>query len=90
MCYTSNRRKEFAMLLTMDTRKRVSLARLLSDSVSLFNASIVDGKIILEPMRVVPDREAWLYNSPQALADLQQGIKDAGEGKIKPYHPPKK
>ena len=78
------------MLLTVDARKRVSLARLVSNGVSLFNASVLDGKIILEPMRAVPDREAWLYNNPQALADLQQGIKEAGAGKIKPYHPPKR
>ena len=77
------------MLLTIDARKRISLARLLSDSVSLFNASVVDGKIILEPMRAVPEKEAWLYSNPEALADLKQGIKEAREGKIKPYHPPK-
>ncbi len=79
------------MLLTIDSRKRVPLGRLLSDdSVSLFNASVIDGKIILEPMRAVPAREAWLYNDPEALASVLRGLKEAGEGKVKPYHPPKK
>ncbi len=78
------------MLLTIDSRKRIPLGRLLpDDNVSLFNASVVDGKIILEPMRAVPAREAWLYNNPKALASVLQGLKEAGEGKVKPYRPPK-
>jgi ABC-type nitrate/sulfonate/bicarbonate transport system substrate-binding protein len=76
------------MLLTIDSRKRVPLGRLLpNDNVSLFNASVVDGRIILEPMRAVPDREAWLYDNPEALASVLQGLKEAGEGKVKPYRP---
>ena len=74
------------MLLTIDSRKRIPLGRLLSDdSVSLFNASVIDGKIILEPMRAVPAKEAWLYKNPEALASVLQGLKESGEGKVKPY-----
>ena len=76
------------MLLTVDSRKRIPLGRLLPDEdVSLFNASVIDGKIILEPMRAVPAREAWLYKNPKALASVLQGLKEAGEGKVRPYHP---
>ena len=76
------------MLLTIDSRKRIPLGRLLpNDNVSLFNASVIDGRIILEPMRAVPDREAWLYDNPEALASVLQGLKEAGEGKVKPYRP---
>ena len=76
------------MLLTIDSRKRIPLGRLLpNDNVSLFNASVIDGRIILEPMRAVPEREAWLYDNPEALASVLQGLKEAGEGKIKPYRP---
>ncbi len=78
------------MLLTIDSRKRVPLGRLLSDdSVSLFNASVIDGKIILEPMRAVPAKEAWLYKNPEALASVLQGLKESGAGKVKPYRPQK-
>ena len=79
------------MLLTIDSRKRVPLGRLLpDDSVSLFDASVVDGKIVLEPMRAVPAKEAWLYKNPEALASVQQGLKEAGEGKVRPYRSLKK
>ncbi len=74
------------MLLTIDSRKRIPLGRLLADDGAVFfDASVVDGKIILEPMRAVPDKEAWLYKNPEALAMVRQGLKDAGEGKVKPY-----
>jgi hypothetical protein len=74
------------MLLLLDSRKRVPLGRLLTNgSASMFEASIVDGKIILEPMRAVPAREAWLYKNPKALASVLKGLKEAGEGKLRPY-----
>jgi len=76
--------------LLLISRKRVPIGRLLpNDSVSLFDASVIDGKIILEPMRAVPAREAWLYKNPKALASVLQGLKDAGEGKVKAYRPSK-
>ena len=74
------------MLLTIDSRKRVPIGKLLPDSnATLFEASVVGGKIILEPMRAVPEREAWLFKNPKALASVMKGLKASAEGKIKPY-----
>jgi hypothetical protein len=76
------------MLLAIDGRKRVPLGRLLPrENISLVEASVVDGKIILEPMRAIPAREVWLYENPKALKAVQQGLKEAGEGKVRPYRP---
>ncbi len=72
------------MLITLDSQNRVTLGKLLKGiSTRLFDARVVDGKIVLEPMEAVPEKEAWLYKNPKALQSVIKGIKDAQEGKIK-------
>ena len=78
--------KGVPMLLTIDSRKRIPLGKILiDDNVTLFEATVVEGKIILEPMSAVPAKEAWLYKNPKALTSVLQGLKDSAEGKVKPY-----
>ena len=78
------------MLVTLDSRKRVPLGKLLKGMLTnLFSAEVIDGKIVLEPMKAIPEREAWLYQNPKALASVKRGLKDAAEGKIIPYDPDK-
>lgn len=45
-----------------------------------------DGTLILEPSVtvVVPEREAWLFTNPEAMASLKRGIEQAKAGKVKP------
>lgn len=74
------------MLLTIDSRKRVPLGKLLHDeNVTLLEATVVDGKIILEPMHAVPAKEAWLFKNTKALSSVMKGLKDSAEGRVKPY-----
>ncbi len=40
------------------------------------------GEVSLEPMVEIPSREAWLYENPQALASVLEGIQQAKEGRI--------
>jgi len=76
------------MLVELDSRKRVPLGRLLKGvSAHLFNAEVVDGKIVLEPMKAVPEKEAWLYQNPESLASVKRGLKDAAEGKVSDFDP---
>ena len=72
------------MLVTVDSRKRIALGKLLKGvATELFNAIVKDGKIILEPMKAVPEKEEWLYKNQGALNSVKQGLKDAAEGKVK-------
>ncbi|MBF0511324.1 MAG: hypothetical protein HQL13_03250 [Candidatus Omnitrophica bacterium] len=74
------------MLLTIDSRKRIPLGKvLLGKDVTLFDAKVEGGRIILEPMRAVPEREAWLYKNPKALDSVMRGLKDSSEGRVKTY-----
>ncbi len=74
------------MLLTIDSRKRIPLGKVLPDKdVTLFDARVEGGRIILEPMRAVPDREAWLYKNSKALDSVMKGLKDSADGRVKTY-----
>ncbi len=74
---------EHEVRLTMDARKRISLAKLLPDyEVCSFKAYLEGDKIILEPMAEIPAHELWLYKNPQALQDVREGIQQSKEGKV--------
>lgn len=41
-----------------------------------------NGEIRLVPMIEVPEVERWLYENPEALSALRQGILEAGRGEV--------
>jgi hypothetical protein len=38
--------------------------------------------LVLRPARVIPEREAWLYENQGALASVRRGLKQARGGKF--------
>ena len=75
---------EKELRLTLDARRRVSLAKLLPDyEVCSFKAYTEGDKIILEPMAEIAAHELWLYNKPQALEEIREGLKQSQEGKVR-------
>lgn len=65
--------------LSIDSRKRISLNKLLPDvPVSSVRAYQDGGKIILEPMVEIPAREAWLYHNENALGKVKTGLTEQG------------
>jgi hypothetical protein len=42
-----------------------------------------NGNLILEPVVVVHEREAWLYRNPEAMAMVRKGIEQSKKGKGK-------
>lgn len=63
--------------LSVDSRKRVSLNKLLPDlPVNSVRAYLQDDKIIIEPMVEIPAREAWLYQNEKALNKVETGLSE--------------
>lgn len=68
--------------LRPDAKGRISLGSLSKD-VSGFKVTVDrHQRIILEPLVEIQAHELWLLNNPTALSQVQQGIKDAAEGKV--------
>ena len=80
----SKKRHDNELRLTLDARKRISLAKLLPNyDVSSIRAYNEGDKIILEPMAEIPAHELWLYKNPKALKEVQEGLQQSKEGKIR-------
>ena len=79
-------RKHKTLSVSMDTKQRVCLTRLLTkeerENFSSFRIYRDGGKIVLEPVIEVPEKDHWIYKDPKALASLMKGIKDAEEGNL--------
>ena len=68
-----------AISLTVDSKNRISLTKLLPDAkVSSVKAYREDDRIILEPMVEIPAREIWLYQNKTALKKVRKGLSQKG------------
>ena len=64
-----------------DAKRRVSLGSALSGATAYNIYRNPFGQLILDPVKTVPASEMWLYENPQALASVMQGLKESAEGK---------
>jgi hypothetical protein len=64
-----------------DAKKRLSLGEALRGvtAYNIYRNSL--GQLILDPVKTVPAAEMWLYESPEALASVKQGLRESLEGK---------
>jgi hypothetical protein len=64
-----------------DAKKRLSLGEALG-GVAAYNIYRNPlGQLILDPVKTVPASEMWLYENPQALESVKQGLRETAEGK---------
>lgn len=63
-----------------DAKKRLSLGGALNATAyNIYRNAF--GQLILDPVKAVPASEMWLYENPQALASVKQGLRESAEGK---------
>lgn len=63
-----------------DSAGRIGLGKAMSGK--LFQARAQpDGTIVLVPARVIPEREAWVFENPQRLTALDAAMAEAESGK---------
>lgn len=81
-----SQQKRSQATVNMDNKHRISLTRVLSqeekDHFSSFRMYREGGRIVLEPVIQIPEKNHWIYKDPKALASLMKGIKDAEEGRL--------
>ena len=64
-----------------DAKKRLSLGEALGGATAYNIYRNPLGQLILDPVKAVPAYEMWLYENPQALASVKQGLRESAEGK---------
>lgn len=61
---------------------RITLGKL-THGVSSFEVEVdAQHRIILTPMAEVPARERWLFENPEALAKVKEGLRQSAAGKV--------
>jgi hypothetical protein len=64
-----------------DAKKRLSLGEALSGATAYNIYRNALGQLILDPVKAIPASEMWLYENPQALASVKQGLRESAEEK---------
>ncbi|HLW84478.1 MAG TPA: hypothetical protein VKR60_04630 [Candidatus Sulfotelmatobacter sp.] len=64
-----------------DAKKRLSLGEALGGATAYNIYRNALGQLILDPVKAIPASEMWLYENPQALASVKQGLRESAEGK---------
>jgi hypothetical protein len=68
--------------LTVDSKKRISLTKLLPPgNIRSVQAYTEGHRIVLEPMMEVPVEEAWLFKNKDALKRVLTGLSQKGSVK---------
>jgi hypothetical protein len=67
----------------VDLKGRLTLgARFAGRTVIIREES--ESVVTIELARVIPEREAWLYENPRALASVRRGLAQARAGELEP------
>ena len=63
-----------------DTKGRVVLGKAFANKHVIVR---IEGSVAhVELAKVVPEREAWLHENPEALRSVREGLKQASEGRL--------
>jgi hypothetical protein len=83
LLYSEQQEITMAAPLTVrpDAKGRITLGAYAKGVSSYHIHEEKDGRLILEPYKEVPAREAWLYKNRKALAMVEKGLKEAKDAK---------
>lgn len=85
---TINKKHPFKLVakaLKPDNKKRVNLGKATSDNEDLlFDVYVNDmGQVMLDPVKIVPAHEAWIFENKKAIESIKRGLNEAHKGKTK-------
>ena len=66
---------------TTDAKGRVTLGGHFANRAVIVEPQ-GDDAVVVRLARVIPEREAWLYENPKALAAVRRGLDQARKGKV--------
>lgn len=72
---------------TVDERNRLTLGEILKGAKRIRLYRNDSGEILLQPIAEIPASELWLFQNPEAINDVREGLRDASQGKVSPLDP---
>lgn len=66
---------------TTDRKGRVTLGQRFANRQVIVQ-KLNESEVVIKLARVIPEREAWLYENPEALAAVRTGLAQARGGKL--------
>jgi hypothetical protein len=75
--------KQITMTKSVDSKGRLTLGAAFANHTVLVEAH-GEGEVLVRLARVIPAREAWLYENKAALASVSRGLEQAAEGQLTP------
>ncbi len=78
---TSNKKAGTGWARNVDSKGRLTLGERFANRTVIVEER-ESGELVIKPARVIPEREAWLYENPRALAAVRTGLDQARAGKV--------
>ncbi|MDX8430246.1 MAG: hypothetical protein SNF33_00315 (plasmid) [Candidatus Algichlamydia australiensis] len=63
-----------------DAKGRLNLGK--KYALNTFIIEEKDGEFLLRKAAIIPEKDLWLLKNPEALKEVEKGLKDAREGKL--------
>lgn len=70
------------IIVRPDSKGRITLGRFANGVSSFVVSQDDDGRLLLEPYKEVPAREAWLFENPEAIGKVRQGLADLAADRL--------
>ena len=72
---------------TIDERNRLTIGEILKGSKRIRLYQNESGEVLLQPIVEIPASELWLFQNPEAINDIREGLRDASQGKVSRLDP---
>jgi hypothetical protein len=72
---------------TIDERNRLTVGEILKGSKRIRLYRNDSGEVLLQPIAEIPASELWLFQNPEAINDVREGLRDASQGKVSRLDP---
>ncbi len=72
---------------TIDERNRLTVGEILKGCKRIRLYRNDRGEILLQPIAEIPASELWLFQNPEAVNEVREGLRDASQGNVSRLDP---
>lgn len=67
---------------TIDERNRLTVGEILKGCKRIRLYRNDRGEVLLQPIAEIPASELWLFQNPEAISDVREGLRDVAQGNV--------